>query len=393
MEGQPRTSGQPAGAFTVEAASALRALQASDRSPILLGYHPVARMNPYQALLYQRAWEYGIGPVPIIREERIEELAEFARRGHPSVLHLHWLNLPLAHARSAKDASKLGDAFLGRLDRFKTAGGRIAWTIHNILPHGARFEEQESRLRAAVAERADVLHVLAKGTPEHVAPYFRIPADRLLHVPHPSYAGAYEDHIGRDQARHELGIMPDELVFVVAGAIRPYKGLTELLDAWDALPPDRPRRLVIAGGPSEEAGVLNVLERAALHPTVLLHARQIPPGEMQLFLRSADVAVLPYLRSLNSGALMLALTFGLPVIVPAGGGLAEMVDDTFAITFDAARDGALGDALQRAAELVTPAAREAASAAAAALNPADLARRFALGLRERLDHPAGSRPR
>jgi glycosyltransferase involved in cell wall biosynthesis len=385
MEGQPRSSGQPAGAFTIEAAAALRALQAADRSPILLGYHPVARMNPYQALLYQRAWEAGIGPVPIVREERIEELAEFARLGYATVLHLHWLNLPLAQARSAKEAAKQADAFIGRLDAFRATGGRIAWTIHNILPHGARFDAEEGRLRAAVAERADALHILAAGTAEHVAPWFSLPADRLLHVPHPSYAGAYEDHVGRDQARHELGIMPDELVFVVAGAIRPYKGLGDLLDAWEALPTDVPRRLVIAGGPSDEPGVQALLERAALHPTVLLHARKIPAGEMQLFLRSADIAVLPYLRSLNSGALMLALTFGLPVIVPAGGGLAEGVDERFAITYDPDREGALVDALNGAPSLVTQDARDAASAAAAALNPADLARRFAFGLRELLE--------
>jgi len=393
MEGQPRSSGQPPGAFTLEAVRALRALQASDRPPILLGYHPVARMNPYQALLYQRAWEAGIGPVPIVREERIDELVAFARQGHATVLHLHWLNLPLAHAGSETEARSLADAFLRRLDGYRDAGGRLVWTIHNILPHGARFEAEEGRLRAAVAERADVLHVLAARTPEHVAPYFALPADRLLHVPHPSYEGAYEDHVGRDQARHELGIMPDELVFVVAGAIRPYKGLAELLDAWDALPPDRPRRLVIAGGPSDEDGVRPLLERAAIHPTVLLHARRIPADEMQLFLRSADIAVLPYLRSLNSGALMLALTFGLPVIVPAGGGLAEAVEDRLAISFEPGKTDALVDALRGADRLVSQKACAAAARAAAELKPADLARRFAFGLRERLDQAAGVQDR
>jgi beta-1,4-mannosyltransferase len=392
MEGQPRSSGQPAGAFTVEAAAALRALQASDREPILLGYHPVARMNPYQALLYRQAWEAGIGPVPIVREERIDELATFARMGIASVLHLHWLNLPLANARSARDATKLADAFIRRLDAFHATGGRIAWTVHNILPHGARFDEEEARLRAAVAERADVLHILAKGTPEHVAPWFTLPADRVLHVPHPSYAGAYEDHVGREQARHELGIMPDELVFVVAGAIRPYKGLAEALDAWETLPLDRPRRLVIAGNPSEEPGVRELLDRAALHPTVLLHARKIPAGEMQLFLRSADVALLPYLRSLNSGALMLALTFGLPVIVPAGGGLAEVVADSFAVTFEPGRPGAVAEALLAADRLATPDARRAAAAHAAAHDPTELSRRFATGLRELLERTSEREP-
>jgi glycosyltransferase involved in cell wall biosynthesis len=342
-------------------------------------------MNPYQALLYGRAWEAAIGAVPIVREERIDELEAFARLGQPSVLHLHWLNLPLAHATSPKDADKRADTFLRRLDAFKASGGRLAWTIHNILPHGARFEQEEARLRAGVAERADVLHVLTAGTARHVRPYFELPEHKVLHVPHPSYAGAYEDHVGRLQARHELGVMPDELVFVVAGAIRPYKGLTELLDAWDALPADRPRRLLIAGGPSEEPGIRDVLERAAIHPTVLLHARKIPAGEMQLLLRAADVAVLPYLRSLNSGALMLALTFGLPVIVPAGGGLAEVVSPAFARTFEPGERDDLVAALASAAELATPEAVAAALQVAAALDPVTLSRQFATGLRQHLE--------
>jgi glycosyltransferase involved in cell wall biosynthesis len=326
-----------------------------------------------------------VGAVPIIREERIPELQDFAARGQTSVLHLHWLNLPLADATSAKDAAKLGDAFLRRLDVFKDAGGRLAWTIHNILPHGSRFDAEEARMRAAVAERADVLHVMAAGTADYVRPYFAVPEAKLLHVPHPSYAGAYESYISRDLARHELGIMPDEIVFAVVGAIRPYKGLTDLLDAWDRLPPDRPRRLLIAGGPTAEPGIAELIERAVVNPSVLIDARKIPAAEMQLYLQAADVAVLPYLRSLNSGALMLAVTFGLPVIVPDGGGLAELAQPGFGRTYAAGDVDALAAALASCDDLLTPAARAAALAFAAAHDPADLSRRFATGLRQLLD--------
>ena len=62
------------------------------------------------------------------------------------------------------------------------------------------------------------------------------------------------------------------------------------------MPDIGPRRLVIAGAPTEEPGVAEAMERAAVHPTVLLHGQPVPPSEMQLFMRSADVAVLPYLR-------------------------------------------------------------------------------------------------
>jgi glycosyltransferase involved in cell wall biosynthesis len=385
VEGRLRGLGQAVGDVTLEAIAALRALEASGHEPIVLGYHPVARMNPYQALLYQRSWDAGIAALPIVREARIGELADLARRGSPTVLHLHWLNQVLAHADSVRDAQGLRKAFLRVVDAYLAAGGRLVWTVHNIVPHGARFEAEEAALSADIVDRCAAVHILARRTPELVAGWFTIPADKILEVPHPSYAGAYEDFITREQARHELGLWPDEIVHVVFGAIKPYKGLNELLDAWDGVAADGvPRRLVVAGGPSDEAGVAETLERAALHPSVLLHARKIPATEMQIFLRAADVAVMPYLRSLNSGALMLALTFGLPVVVPAGGGLAEIVDERFARVFDPYVPDSLGSALRAADELVNADARAAAGAVATALAPGPLSERFARDLRSRL---------
>jgi len=385
VEGRLRGLGQAAGDITLEAIAAIRALEANGHEPILLGYHPVARMNPYQALLYQRSWEAGMAALPIVREARIAELADLARRGSPTVLHLHWLNQVLAHAGSAKDAQGLRKGFMKVVDGYLAAGGRLVWTVHNIVPHGARFEAEEAALSADIVERCTAVHVLARGTPVLVSGWFAIPPDKVLEVPHPSYAGAYEDFITREQARHELGLWPDEIVHVVVGAIKPYKGLNELLDAWDSLAADGvPRRLVVAGGPSDEAGIAETLERAALHPSVLLHARKIPAAEMQIFLRAADVAVMPYLRSLNSGALMLALTFGLPVVVPAGGGLAEIVDERFARVFEPEVSDSLSAALRAADELVTPDARAAAAAAAAERAPGPLSERFTSELRSRL---------
>jgi glycosyltransferase involved in cell wall biosynthesis len=384
MQGILRSANASRGALTVEAVDAVRALEAAGHDPVVLAYHPIARWNPVLELLYGEAWDLGIAAIPMAEEARIEELADFAALGFRTVLHLHWLNLPLAKATSTDEAERAVDAFLGRLDRFLAAGGHIAWTVHNVLSHGSRFEAAESRMLAAVAQRSTVIHVMAASTRERVAPWYDLPADRLLHVPHPSYVGAYEDHLSRPQARHELGLMPDELVYQATGAIRAYKGLTDLLDAWDSLPSRPPRRLLIAGPVGRDVGTPELVERAVLHPRVLIHDRHIPSGQMQLFLRAADLAVLPYVQSLNSGALMLALTFGLPVIVPAGGGLAELVDDRFAVTYPPDVPGGLAEALVRAADLATPAAREAALEVARAHDPVTLSRRFAEGLRRML---------
>ena len=384
MEARPRGRDQPRGQFTDDATRALRALMASRLEPVVLGYHPVVWLNPYQDLLYQRSFELAVAALPIVRQERIAELAALAERGFASVLHLHWLNTILADAGSASGARKATDAFLRDLDAFRRSGGRIAWSVHNVLPHGARYEDEEARLATGVVERSDVVHVLAPTTTAHVGGWYRLPPDKVLTVEHPSYIGAYEDWVTPERARHDLGIMPDELVYAVVGRIRPYKGLTELLDAWDGLEVDAPRRLLIAGEPTGERGVGEALERAAAHPTVILHARAIPPHEIQWFLRAADVAVLPYLRSLNSGAQMLALTFGVPVIVPSGGALADVMDERYARTFDPADPASLVGALREAGDLATPDARMAAREEAERRAPGALSLRFTRELRERL---------
>jgi glycosyltransferase involved in cell wall biosynthesis len=387
MEGQLRTSREPAGSFTREAIAALRALDAMGHDPLIIGFYPTGGLNPYQELLYGRVWQHGMAAIPL-RGEAIPEITELSRTGVPTVLHLHWLNRVLGRAETLAEARANRQAFLDVLDRHRDAGGHVAWTIHNVLPHHTRFEDEEVQLSVDVVERSDVIHVLAERTVELVRPRFVIPGDKVLRVPHPAYTGAYEDRVTREEARHQLGIWPDELVYLVIGAIRPYKGMVRLLDAWDTLASDGvPRRLVIVGRAGHEPGVPEIIERAALHPTVLVHPASFEPGDVQVYMRATDVAVHPHLVGLNSGALMLALTFGVPVVVPADSGLAEIVDDRFARTFSADDDEAnenLADVLRSAGEIATPAARAAALEVAASHAPGPLADQFAAGIRARV---------
>jgi beta-1,4-mannosyltransferase len=387
MERRVRPPDQPPGALTTEAAAALRTVATTDGERLLLGYYPHFTTNPFQALLYRAARAHGLAPVGVRSLDRIPELTGLQRAGIPTILHLHWLHLVLRGATSRAEAERLAGAFLRLLDDHLRAGGRLVWTVHNILPHEARFEDLEAHLSGEVAARCDVIHVLAAGTADYVRPHFVLPADRILHVPHMSYLGAYEDHVSRLDARHELGLLPDEFVFSVVGAIRPYKGLGTLLDAWQSLEPGLPRRLVIAGATTDEPGIAELIERAALDPSVIIDARKIPAGEIQVFLKAADAAVLPYLRSLNSGALSLAITFGLPVIVPEGGGLAEVIDERFARTVPPGEMAALAVALRDAPSWAGAEARAAALARARELAPEVVGERFATALRERIEGP------
>ncbi len=355
---------------------------------------PLDGQNPFQALLASRFDEFGIVPVGMDRLADLDDpvalpaLVALRAEGVEVVLHLHWLARVLRGAQSESEGRERVASFLDALDAFRSAGGRLMWTAHNVLPHDTPFPLVDVELRRGVVARADIVHVLSEGTVAAAAPLYEIPAGKVLHLPHPAYLGVYPDDVSDADARRAYGLGADDIVFGLVGRLRPYKGLDALLDAFESLaaaPPDpRRRRLLIAGTPSADPSIDALLARARAHPDVVVDARRIPADELSRPLRASDVIVLPYRSSLNSGALLLALSFGRPVIAAASPHVSETVGPDAAITFEPDDRDALGTALRGADVLLTQAARDAALVTARRFDPDALSRRFAATLRERL---------
>ena len=116
-----------------------------------------------------------------------------------------------------------------------------------------------------------------------------------------------------------------------------------------------------------------------------LHLGFVADEDLQVYFRAADVAVFPYRRTLNSGALMAALTFGTPVIAPAQGCLPEVVSPEFGILYDPDAEDGFAAALARIDELRTPAARAAAARAGLSLTPEAMSDQFLGALRAHID--------
>lgn len=383
------------------AADGLRALAALDWTgaagrPALVAYLPVARANPFQALLYGGLPAHNARAVPVFDVAGAGALAEAVRGDAELVVHVHWLNLVTAKASDEAGARAAGEAFLDRLRAARDAGARIAWTVHNILPHDSRFPEAEAALRAGVVDLAERVHVMAPGTRELVAPWFDLPEPKLLEVPHPSYDGVYPSFLGQAAARQELGVAAGVTAYAMVGALRPYKGLDELAAAHDRLSAREPGRhvLLVAGAPGPEPEVARFVAWAEAHPDVIGFFGKVPGEDMQVWLRAADLAVLPYRRSLNSGALALAETFGLPVVLSGSSGEAATVHPDYAQVYDPDDPDGLVEAMRTgSARLRTPAARAAARAAADAVAAPQVAATFAAAVRSWLDAPSDRRSR
>lgn len=379
-------------AALVELPAAVRpaaGVTAPARDRTTLGWFPdLSRSNPYQPMLYRRLQSDGVRVAPVSDALDRAVLRDDGGRLDHYVFHLHWTSIVVQDGTSVFDAAGRLRRFTDRVEDLVARGGRLVWTVHNVLSHDVRYRDLEIELCRYLARTAALVHVLGLETVAAAAPWYTIDPSRLAVVPHSSYRGEYPDWMTREQARARLGYRPGEVVLLAAGGIRPYRGLDRLLDVFGRLAATDPRlRLLVAGRPGREPEVARWLDRARADPRITLRAGHVADAELQVLHRAADVAVLPYRAILNSGSFLLGQTFGLPVVGPRAGSLAALVDRPGALGFDPADDAGLLRAVAAAVDLVGdpvagPAARAAAAAAARANSPAAMADGFAAALRD-----------
>lgn len=370
-----------------EALAALRAHEpVSGRPPYLLGYGPVARMNPYQQLLYRGLPAAGVVSTPVLSLDSFEALLSLAPQASGVGLHLHWLNTVIGAARDGAEAEARVDAFTARLRAFRAADGRLVWTVHNVVPHDAVHIDAERRLQQEVADIVDLVHVMDPATQQVLGEDLRLDPDRLLVAPHPGYQGAYPRTTTREASRAMLGLHSDEAVFAMFGAIKPYKGIEEVYAGFDALirRDDRPRRLIVAGPREDSRWARELVARLRRHPRVLVQDAAVPNDRMQFLLSAVDVVVLGHRRALNSGGALLGPTFAVPLLAARTGVLPHLLEDSFTEFFEAGDPVSAREGLRSAERLLDASAREAAFDFARRHHPDVVARGFAAELTARL---------
>jgi beta-1,4-mannosyltransferase len=348
----------------------------------VMAYHPVARMNPYQALLYCRAWQSGFAPVAVIRKEDLPAVAGAPPLGVRGAIHLHWTSSVIGDASDVREARARADGFLDRLGQLREQGIRIIWTVHNRLPHRCEYPDVETRLCQRLVELADVIHIMAPETVAAVQDLYPLPESRLLRVPHPSYVGAYPAHYSRETVRFELGFDPDDFVVGMISSIQPYKGVDELITAVTEGGPFHPRlRTLVAGMPGQDLASIELVDRLKRAHAIVSIPRKLDDQSLGRLVSALDVMALPYRASLNSGAALLALSFGIPVIAPRIGHFRTLAERGCCLAYDPADPAGLADALRSAPDWVRGVDRETIKRDMAALSGPPVSERFFAGVR------------
>jgi glycosyltransferase involved in cell wall biosynthesis len=286
------------------------------RPAVGIAAFPLIEENPYQRMLYATMAPLGL---------RVVEDADFKLgwllRGRSAVriLHFHWpqnyyrwwrrparLRRPLSWVKLA--------LFGARLAVTRLLGFAVVWTIHEVYPHERSEGRHLDRLGGKLLARfSNVLIAHDEGT-------VRLAREQLgttrpiAIIPHGSYIGQYPPGRARDVVRSELGVPPDAFAFLCFGHLRAYKAVELLVDAFAeaSLPASA---LIVAGLPLDSSTEEAVRAAAARDSRIKPQLEFVPDGRVAELFAAADAAVLPRGDGGTSGALVLALSMGLGVVV------------------------------------------------------------------------------
>ncbi len=297
--------------------------------------------NIYTEKLYEEVTRRGVAVIEGVWSLRW--LRANSSRG--DVIHIHWPSFlyfdPRSRLRTGLRLAKMYAALRAAAAR----GATVVWTAHNLYPHDDADAAALHRIgRRIIVASADHVCVHGASAAAIVRREFDVPESRLHVGHHPHWIGCYPNNLGRIESRSALGLGADEFVYLFFGRCRPYKGLEALIAAFSTAP--QPARLVIAGKFSTAGYQREIESLTRGDPRVQLVAKPIPDAEVQRYFNAADCVVLPYRAVLTSGAALLALSFGRPVIAPDLGSMKDHIDAASGVLYAADQPQALAEALR-----------------------------------------------
>jgi beta-1,4-mannosyltransferase len=241
------------------------------------------------------------------------EVAAFTWReaflGRYDVLHVHWPDALLKAPTPPRRVLKFLQLRALML-RNRIRGVRQVWTVHNLTPH-----EAGGGLRAAALtawDRSCTDHVFLSQAAVTMAG-----AEEATVIKHGDYSDIRETHIQR-------AVPADAGELLLFGLLRPYKGIETLIDAvvgQDEL------HLRILGRPEPSSYSDSLTSRTNGADGVELEFGRVDDDDLVEAITRAEMVVLPYQKIYNSGAALMALTLGRPIIVTDSETMRELRDE------------------------------------------------------------------
>ncbi|RDH81209.1 MAG: glycosyl transferase [endosymbiont of Galathealinum brachiosum] len=251
-----------------------------------------------------RAVRFVYGLYDSLKDAKVNDVA---------VIHFHFFHYTVLEVLSVKLAKKFG---------FK-----VVVTAHDVESFAVKRGGSRAKKILQSVDKVIAHNEVSKC--ELVAEVL-LSEDSTCIIPH----GHYLDSIGilpdKTLAREKLGLSVDDKVLLFFGQIKKVKGLDILLKSLPRVIKIHPDlKLVIAGKVWKDDFSIykKLISDNKLENYVISHIRYISDSDVANYYLSADLVVLPYRKIYQSGVLLMAMSYGVPVLASDILGMTEIVQD------------------------------------------------------------------
>lgn len=138
--------------------------------------------------------------------------------------------------------------------------------------------------------------------------------DRVSVIKHGAFVDLPNPLISKSIARNELGLDEDRQYILFFGRIKSTKRLDLLLRALPLI--DASVHLIIAGhtGKEDFGHYQSIIDELNLSDRIVLDINYITEEKRELYFKATDTMALPYELIFQSGVLLMALSYGIPVV-------------------------------------------------------------------------------
>lgn len=222
---------------------------------------------------------------------------------------------------------------------------KIGWTLHNLLPHDKRQIQLKKFVQRKFASFTTFIRVLSPDSVKAAASLLRVDEKKIKCVPTGSFIGYYPDGTNRAEAMQKLNLPPHQKIILNLGSIKPYKGITELINVFSELDP--PETLLVIAGKSYDTAYLNEIKRR-LTSKVKLMEGFIEIADIQYYYHAANLVVLPFTEIENSGSILVAAGFKKAIVAPLSNVIKFRLQGQMNLLY---AEGGLEDCIRKALQL------------------------------------------
>lgn len=255
--------------------------------------------------------------------------------GKQPILHYHWLEF--------QDwKSLVGMPYkLFCIALFTLFGGKLVWTVHNLVPHTKRWIKANRLINKWMARRANTILAHTPTACALAAEYLNLPIDQIEVYPHPPFPTlSIHRHVAIQQLEEtfEVNISPKATLFMMASAISGYKQIPATIRALQQCTGNW--QFFISGYIKKgETALDQELRLLASEDKRIIYKPGFISEELYpVLMNAADVCVFNFDAILYSGAVEMARSYQKAIIAPNLGGLADLEHEPQVSLFNTSKE-------------------------------------------------------